>query len=187
MSDTQPLDIVVLAGGISHERDISLRSGRRVADALTGVGHSVRVLDPDAGLLAGLDARRPDVIWPVLHGASGEDGALLALLEATGIPTVGSRSALPASPGPSRPPRSLCVAPDTPHRGALRSPKRHSVTLEPRRFWSAWWVLWGPHSSSSRHRAAQPRESRSSMMHRFCHVRWLPPLPTLTPRSLRPR
>lgn len=187
MSDTQPLDIVVLAGGISHERDISLRSGRRVADALTGVGHSVRVLDPDAGLLAGLDARRPDVIWPVLHGASGEDGALLALLEATGIPTVGSRSAAAGLAWSKPTAKELVRRAGYATPRALRSPKRHSVTLEPRRFWSAWWVLWGPHSSSSRHRAAQPRESRSSMMHRFCHVRWLPPLPTLTPRSLRPR
>jgi D-alanine-D-alanine ligase len=93
MTDSTPLDIVVLAGGISHERDVSLRSGRRVADALTGLGHTVRVLDPDAGMLAGLEARRPDVIWPTLHGATGEDGALLSLLATTGIPTVGSRGA----------------------------------------------------------------------------------------------
>ena len=62
MSESLSLDIVVLAGGISHERDVSLRSGRRVADALTGQGHRVTVLDPDAGLLAGLAERRPDVI-----------------------------------------------------------------------------------------------------------------------------
>jgi len=85
------LDIVVLAGGISHERDISMRSGRRVADALTGMGHRVTVLDPGAGLLAELAARRPDVIWPALHGATGEDGALRSLLGTTGIPYVGSR------------------------------------------------------------------------------------------------
>ncbi|GAA3878749.1 D-alanine--D-alanine ligase [Leifsonia kafniensis] len=93
VSDKAVLDIVVLAGGISHERDVSLRSGRRVADALTHLGHTVRVLDPDAGLLAGLEANRPDVIWPALHGATGEDGALLSLLGTTGIPTVGSRGA----------------------------------------------------------------------------------------------
>ncbi|WP_022885410.1 D-alanine--D-alanine ligase family protein [Glaciibacter superstes] len=93
MNEFAPLDVVVLSGGISHERDVSLRSGRRVADALTGQGHRVRVLDPDAGLLAGLVADPPDVIWPVLHGASGEDGALLSLLETTGIPFVGSRGA----------------------------------------------------------------------------------------------
>lgn len=84
------LDIVVLAGGISHERDISLRSGRRVAAALAGAGHRVTVLDPDATLLDALAERKPDVVWPALHGASGEDGALLSLLEAAGIAFVGS-------------------------------------------------------------------------------------------------
>ncbi|MBC7442439.1 MAG: D-alanine--D-alanine ligase [Ramlibacter sp.] len=93
MSDLLPLDIVVLAGGISHERDVSLRSGRRVADALTSLGHTVTVLDPQAGMLAELTHRNPDVIWPVVHGATGEDGALLALLETTGIPHVGSQGA----------------------------------------------------------------------------------------------
>ncbi|MCI4659237.1 D-alanine--D-alanine ligase [Cryobacterium algoricola] len=96
MTDISPLAIVVLAGGISHERDISLRSGRRVADALTVLGHKVTLLDPQAGLLLDLTTRAPDVIFPVVHGATGEDGALLALLETTGIPHVGSRGG-PAS------------------------------------------------------------------------------------------
>ena len=84
------LNIVILAGGISHERDVSLRSGRRVSDALSALGHRVTIVDPDAAMLANLASHRPDVIWPVLHGATGEDGALLSLLEATGIPFVGS-------------------------------------------------------------------------------------------------
>ncbi len=84
--------VVVLAGGISHERDVSLRSGRRVADTLLEHGLTVELRDPDAQLLAGLRADRPDVIWPALHGASGEDGALRGLLEFLGIPFVGSRS-----------------------------------------------------------------------------------------------
>ncbi len=84
--------VVVLSGGISHERDVSLRSGRRVADSLAEHGLKVDMRDPDAGLLAGLRADRPDVIWPALHGASGEDGALRGLLEFLGIPFVGSRS-----------------------------------------------------------------------------------------------
>jgi D-alanine-D-alanine ligase len=90
---TEPLrHVVVLAGGISHERDVSLRSGRRVADSLLEHGLTVELRDPDARLLAGLRADRPDVIWPALHGASGEDGALRGLLEFLGIPFVGSRS-----------------------------------------------------------------------------------------------
>ncbi len=90
MSDLQR--IVVLAGGISHERDVSLRSGRRVADSLREHGLTVELRDPDATLLAGLRDDPPDVIWPALHGASGEDGALRGLLEFLGIPFVGSRS-----------------------------------------------------------------------------------------------
>ena len=90
---TAPLNrVVVLAGGISHERDVSLRSGRRVADALGGHGLQVELRDPDASLLSALRADPPDVVWPALHGASGEDGALRGLLEFLGIPFVGSRA-----------------------------------------------------------------------------------------------
>lgn len=96
MTESTALDIVVLAGGISHERDVSMRSGRRVADALTSLGHRVSVLDPGTGLLTELAERNPDVIWPALHGATGEDGALRALLATTGIPYVGSRGAASA-------------------------------------------------------------------------------------------
>ena len=102
MTDISTLAIVVLAGGISHERDISLRSGRRVADALTSLGHKVTLLDPQAGLLLDLSTLAPDVIFPVVHGATGEDGALLALLETTGIPHVGSLGG-PASLAWSKP------------------------------------------------------------------------------------
>jgi D-alanine-D-alanine ligase len=84
--------VVVLAGGISHERDVSLRSGRRVADSLGEHGITVELRDPDASLLAYLRQTRADVVWPALHGASGEDGALRGLLEFLGIPFVGSRS-----------------------------------------------------------------------------------------------
>ena len=67
--------VLVLAGGISHERDISLRSGRRLADALLAHGVEVEIRDPDASLLGALRRDRPAVVWPALHGASGEDGA----------------------------------------------------------------------------------------------------------------
>ncbi|SFR67324.1 D-alanine-D-alanine ligase [Agromyces sp. CF514] len=93
MSDSSGLYVVVLAGGISHERDVSLRSGRRVADALAAAGHRVVLRDPDAGLLPFLASERPDVVFPALHGSSGEDGSLLGLLDAIGIPTVGSNAA----------------------------------------------------------------------------------------------
>jgi D-alanine-D-alanine ligase len=84
------LKIQVLAGGISHERDISLKSGRRVADALTEYGATVVIREPDSQLLANIAKDKPDVIWPVLHGASGEDGALRDILTLTGVPFVGA-------------------------------------------------------------------------------------------------
>lgn len=79
---------LVLAGGLSHERDVSLRSGRRVADALRSAGVDVDVRDADAGLLAGLDAYDAAVI--ALHGGAGEDGALREVLDLVGLPYVGS-------------------------------------------------------------------------------------------------
>jgi D-alanine-D-alanine ligase len=84
--------VLVLAGGISHERDVSLRSGRRVADSLASHGLQVELRDPDATLLSYLRETRPDVVWPALHGASGEDGALRGLLDFMGVPYVGSRA-----------------------------------------------------------------------------------------------
>lgn len=85
--------ILVLAGGLSHERDVSLRSGRRVADALARSGAETYVRDVDPTLLGAIRSSPPEVIWPVLHGASGEDGALRDVLEALDIAYVGSRPA----------------------------------------------------------------------------------------------
>jgi D-alanine-D-alanine ligase len=125
MTAHEPLSVVVLAGGISHERDVSLRSGRRVADALRGVGVTSSLRDPDATLLDFLRDTPPAVVWPVLHGASGEDGALLGLLELAGVPYVGSsaRSARLAWDKPTakalaetagiRTPRSVTLPKDT--------------------------------------------------------------------------
>ncbi len=86
-----PTSVVVLSGGISHERDVSLRSGRRVADALGRLGWRVTVAEPDARLLPSLLEARPDVVWPALHGASGEDGTLRSLLDVAGLTYIGSR------------------------------------------------------------------------------------------------
>ena len=84
------LNVLVLAGGISHERDISLKSGRRVADGLRSHGLNVTMVDPDHTLLDTLVHHPPEVVWPVLHGASGEDGALRSLMEMIGVAYVGS-------------------------------------------------------------------------------------------------
>ena len=81
---------VVLAGGLTFERDVSLRSGRRVADALRSVGVDVELLDADAGLLPALAAFRPDAVFIALHGGPGEDGAIRGVLDLASIPYVGS-------------------------------------------------------------------------------------------------
>lgn len=86
--------VVVLAGGLSHERDVSLRSGRRVAEALRDIGTEVEERDVDAALLPALGGDRPACVLPLLHGETGEDGALREVLEMLGVPFVGS---LPAA------------------------------------------------------------------------------------------
>ncbi|WP_437583539.1 D-alanine--D-alanine ligase family protein [Paramicrobacterium sp. CJ85] len=92
MTKNNGLNVTVLAGGISHERDVSLRSGARLSDELRRAGHTVTVREPNATLFADLNDAAPDVVWPALHGAGGEDGALQSLLRARGIAYVGSDS-----------------------------------------------------------------------------------------------
>jgi D-alanine-D-alanine ligase len=82
--------VLVLAGGLSHEREVSLRSGARVVDALTDGGVDASLRDADAGLVDALRADPGATVFPVLHGASGEDGALRVVLELLGVPYVGS-------------------------------------------------------------------------------------------------
>ena len=85
--------VVVLAGGLSHERDVSIRSGRRVAEALRDAGTEVEERDVDGALLAALRDQRPDCVLPLLHGVTGEDGAIREVLEMLGLPYVGARPA----------------------------------------------------------------------------------------------
>ena len=87
---TTPRIIAILAGGLNHERDISLRSGRRIANALMDAGYHVKILDVDSTLLHRLTAIEPDVIWPLIHGTTGEDGSLQELLDLIGVPVVGA-------------------------------------------------------------------------------------------------
>ena len=87
------LTAVVLAGGLAYEREVSLRSGRRICEALKASGVAVRTMDPDAALLAALDGDRPDAVFIALHGADGEDGALRSVLDLADVPYVGSDAA----------------------------------------------------------------------------------------------
>jgi len=81
--------VLILAGGLSHEREVSLRSGRRVLDALRAVGVDAMVRDADVTLLPSLVAAPPDAVIIALHGATGEDGSLRGVLDLCGIPYVG--------------------------------------------------------------------------------------------------
>ncbi|MBB4767281.1 D-alanine--D-alanine ligase [Amorphoplanes digitatis] len=82
--------VLVLAGGLSYERDVSLRSGRRVLDALRAAGLSAELRDADVSLLPALQADPPSAVVIALHGATGEDGSLRGVLDLCGIPYVGS-------------------------------------------------------------------------------------------------
>ncbi|GAA4429591.1 D-alanine--D-alanine ligase [Actinokineospora soli] len=84
--------VTVLAGGLSHERDVSLRSGRRVSAALRSAGVAVEEWDADAALLPRLREHRPDAVVIALHGGEGENGSIQTILELLGIPYVGTDS-----------------------------------------------------------------------------------------------
>jgi D-alanine-D-alanine ligase len=86
------MNITVLYGGPSAEREISLISGRAVIDGLVSMGHQVFASDISPTDLSGLD-KPADVIFPVLHGEFGESGELQEILEKRGLKFVGSGSA----------------------------------------------------------------------------------------------
>ena len=88
----EPLDICVMLGGPSGEREVSLQSGAAVADALRELGHRVTEIDPVDG-----EFRLPpktDVVFLALHGTYGEDGTVQAKLDALGVPYTGCSEAV---------------------------------------------------------------------------------------------
>lgn len=82
------MKIVVLMGGDSSERDVSLESGRSVADGLAEAGHEVETIDIAnvAEVMKLPQLAKADLVFPALHGGQGEDGHLQAVLEVMGIP-----------------------------------------------------------------------------------------------------
>ncbi len=81
--------VAVLKGGRSLEREVSLRSGARVEDALERLGHEVVPVDVGGDLVERLRAARPDVAFVALHGRDGEDGTVQELLELLDLPYTG--------------------------------------------------------------------------------------------------
>lgn len=85
------MKVTVLYGGPSSEREVSLKSGKAVADGLKAMGHDVLLADIMPNDLSALNAAC-DVVFPVLHGQWGESGELQAILELRALPFVGSGS-----------------------------------------------------------------------------------------------
>ena len=85
-----PQHVVVLKGGVSGERDVSLRSGKECADALRQAGFRVSELDVTVEVIGSLGpallALKPDVVFLALHGKFGEDGTVQGVLEILKIP-----------------------------------------------------------------------------------------------------
>ena len=78
--------VAVLMGGLSNEREISLRSGAACAEALEEVGYQVTKVDVGHDVAQRLAAINPDVCFNALHGRFGEDGCIQGVLETMGLP-----------------------------------------------------------------------------------------------------
>ncbi|MEQ8743280.1 D-alanine--D-alanine ligase [Parasphingorhabdus sp.] len=84
--DKKSLHVAVLMGGWSAEREVSLSSGKGIADALEKNGHKVSRVDIDRNVAMVLDGLRPDVVFNALHGVPGEDGSVQGMLDLMQIP-----------------------------------------------------------------------------------------------------
>jgi D-alanine-D-alanine ligase len=82
----KPLHVLVLMGGWSSERSVSLTSGAGIADALEARGHRVTRLDMDRDVAARIAEAAPDVVFNALHGVPGEDGTVQGMLDLMGVP-----------------------------------------------------------------------------------------------------
>jgi D-alanine-D-alanine ligase len=82
---SNPLHIVVLMGGWSAERAVSLSSGAGIADALESLGHRVTRIDMGRDVAARLAEAKPDLVFNALHGTPGEDGSIQGLMDIMGL------------------------------------------------------------------------------------------------------
>ena len=78
--------ILILAGGISKERLISLDTGLQVAKELKKNGYKVKISEPDGNLLKNINQFKPNIIFNALHGQFGEDGYIQTVIEGFKIP-----------------------------------------------------------------------------------------------------
>ncbi len=78
--------ILIISGGISKERLISLDTGNQVAEELSKNGYKVKIVEPNYKLINVIKFFKPEVIFNALHGQFGEDGYIQTILETTGIP-----------------------------------------------------------------------------------------------------
>ena len=78
--------VLVVLGGISKERDISLQSGKACIKAIKRLGYAVRTFDPAKKLLNQINRSKVDVIFNALHGKGGEDGNAQSYFEYLKIP-----------------------------------------------------------------------------------------------------
>src|SRR5690606_15181945 len=81
-----PLHVLVLMGGWSSEREVSLTSGKGVAEALEARGHRVTRLDMGRDVAARIAEAAPDVVFNALHGVPGEDGTVQGMMDLMGVP-----------------------------------------------------------------------------------------------------
>ena len=78
--------ILIISGGISKERKISLNTGKQVGKELSKNKYNVKIIEPDSKLLDAIKKFRPNIIFNALHGQFGEDGYIQTILETTKIP-----------------------------------------------------------------------------------------------------
>ncbi len=78
--------ILIISGGISKEREISINTGKQVASELQKNNYKVLISEPDFKLKKVIKSFKPNVIFNALHGQFGEDGYIQSILESTGIP-----------------------------------------------------------------------------------------------------
>lgn len=165
--------VLIISGGLTHERDVSVRSGRRVANILTQAGYDVVISDVDASLAGAIESFSPDVVWPLVHGSIGEDGSLQSFLESVGVPFVGSSAvqAMLASNKPTA--KALLGSAGLATPGWVTLPQAISASWARRMCCRRWRVPCRSLLSLSRRMGVRRLVFRRRITRRSCVARWL--------------